>query len=306
MIKKILKILILLFIQTEIFGQVPPVSDHYILNPLTINPAFAGARGTINAAAFYRRQWVGITGAPETLTLSADSPLKDENTGLGFMLMTDKIGVTRENSISGKYSYKIKTGEGYLSFGLGAGILTTNTAWSDLVVLDPGDEFYLIDSKVFVVPDFSFGMYYNSESYYAGLSIPRLLGYKFNFDKNRYSLNINPGQYYYLLTGGTSVELTPLMRFLPSALVSYSPGEKVILDLNAHFNYQEILWFGTSYRTNNSMSVLLQYSLNSQFKIAYSYFIDFSRIGRYSNGSHEIMLRYEFRHKIDVVNPLIF
>jgi UDP-N-acetylmuramyl pentapeptide phosphotransferase/UDP-N-acetylglucosamine-1-phosphate transferase len=47
------------------------------------------------------------------------------------------------------YAYRISLGNGgTLALGLGAGLVATNTAWSDLVVIDPGDDYFLIDSKV--------------------------------------------------------------------------------------------------------------------------------------------------------------
>jgi type IX secretion system PorP/SprF family membrane protein len=303
---RIIKFVIYLLLPLSLTGQQAPVSDQYILNPFTINPAYAGGRGALNFAAFYRRQWVGITGAPETFTLTADAPLLDGKLGLGLLLVNDKIGVTKETSFKSNYSYKIRTGEGNLSFGLGAGIITTNTAWSDLIVLDPGDEYYLIDSRVFVVPDFSFGLYFTYHNYFAGLSIPRLLGYKFDFEKNKYSLRIDPEQYYYLFNTGYIIDLNQNTKFFPSALISYSPGEKVLVDINAHFNFVEKLWIGASYRNNNSVAGLLQYAVNSQLKVAYSYYFDFNQLRTYNNGSHEVMIRYEFRYRANVVNPLIF
>jgi len=63
-----------------------------LLNPLSINPAYAGNRGALNIAAFYRRQWAGIPGAPETMTLAADAPFLDSKLGLGFIITNDKIG----------------------------------------------------------------------------------------------------------------------------------------------------------------------------------------------------------------------
>ena len=129
-------------------GQLTPVTNQYVLNPISINPAYAGFRGDLSIAAFYRKQWVGIAGAPETVTFAADAPIFDGKVGLGLNLMIDKIGVTRENYFITNYSYKIDLDEASLSFGLGAGFITTNTAWSDLVVLDPGDELYLVDSSV--------------------------------------------------------------------------------------------------------------------------------------------------------------
>jgi type IX secretion system PorP/SprF family membrane protein len=297
---------LLLFLPIHVFAQLTPVSNQYVLNPLTINPAYAGSRGALNIAAFYRRQWVGIAGSPETMTLAADAPFLDSKLGLGFMITNDNLGVTKETQFNTTYAYKISMGEGNLSLGLGAGLITTNTAWSDLVVLDPGDEYFLIDSRVFVVPDFSFGAYYTYKNYFAGLSVPKLLVYKFDFDKNKYTQKFDPGQYYYLFNTGYVYTLNPKIKIFPSTLVTYSPGEKVLYDINAHVNYIDRFWLGASYRNNRAVAALFQFAVNEQFRFAYTYDFDFGKLGRYSSGSHEIMLRYEFKYKVDVVNPLIF
>ena len=287
-------------------GQLVPVTDQYILNPLTVNPAYAGSRGAINVAAFYRRQWVGISGAPETMTLAVDVPMSDGKIGLGLNISKDKIGVTKETSIGSNYSYTVDIGGGRLSMGLGAGIIATNTAWSDLTVIDPGDDFFLVDSKVFVVPDFSFGLYFTHKNYFASASIPRLLQYKFDFEKNKYSFRIHPDQYGYLLHTGNLFSLEGNAKFLPSVFLSYYPGDKLIADVNAHFGFFERIWVGASYRTTGSMAGLFQFVISNQLKLAYSYYFDFNKLGSYSTGSHEIMLRYQFLYKANVINPLIF
>src|SRR3989304_5496980 len=95
--KIIIKILFLLSVSfSALFGQLLPVTNQYVLNQLSINPAFAGNRGALNIAAFYRRQWVGIPGAPETATLALDAPLLGSKLGLGLIISNDKIGVTKE------------------------------------------------------------------------------------------------------------------------------------------------------------------------------------------------------------------
>ena len=75
--KKILKLLIFVLVPLYANGQLIPLSSQYVLNTLVINPAYAGNRGVLNLAAFYRRQWVGIKGSPETMSLSADAPFND-------------------------------------------------------------------------------------------------------------------------------------------------------------------------------------------------------------------------------------
>jgi len=304
--KRIFNIFIWLLIPFSLSGQLSPVTNQYILNPLTINPAYAGGRGALNIAAFYRKQWVGIAGSPETMTLSVDVPLLDSKLGLGLIISNDKIGVTKETRFNTNYSYRISLDGGVLSFGLGAGLITTNTAYSDLVIVDQEDSHYLNDSRVFAVPDFSFGVYYNYKNYFAGFSVPKLLGYDFDFDKNKYALEVNLGQYNYMFHTGYLFTLSPKTKFFPSTLVTFSPGEKMMFDINAHLNLFDRLWTGLSYRSSNSMAALLQFSVNEQIRVAYTYDFDFGKIGRYSNGSHEIMLRYEFRYSVDAVKPLGF
>ena len=240
------------------------------------------------------------------MTLAVDAPLRDGSLGIGFIIINDKIGVTKETTFNSNYSYKIRMGKGNLSLGLGVALITTNTAWSDLVVLDPGDEFYLINSRVYAVPGFSFGMYYLSYNYFAGISIPKLVGYKFDFNHNKYSLEVNMGQYNYLFNTGYVFDISPKTKFIPSALITYSPGEKTLYDINAHFSFFDRLMVGGSYRNSRSLAGFFQYKVNNQLRIAYTYSFDFGPLRSYSSGSHEIMIRYEFRYKVDVISPLVF
>ncbi len=304
--KRIIKILFYLLIPLSVSGQLTPVTNQYVLNPLTINPAYAGSRVVLNIAAFYRKQWVGIKGAPETMSLAADAPFLDDKLGLGLIIVNDKIGVTKETQFNTNYSYKMNVGGGILSLGLGAGMLITNTAWSDLVVLDPGDEYYLIDSRVFMVPNFSFGAYYSNQNYFAGFSIPKLLGYRFDFDKNKYVIKNDPGEYYYLLNTGYVFDLSPKLKFFPSTLIAFSPGDELLYDINAHFRFVDRLWIGASYRNNRSIAGMFQFQLTNQLRFAYTYDFDFGRLRTFSSGSHEIMLRFEFRYKVEAISPLNF
>ena len=287
-------------------GQLTPVTNQYILNPLTINPAYAGNRGALNLATFFRKQWVGISGSPTTMSLAVDAPFLDNKLGLGLVVSNDKIGVTKETHFGTSYSYKINIKDGILSLGLGAGLITTNTAWSDLEVVDEEDSYMLVDSKVLVVPEFSFGAYYSVKNYFAGFSVPKLLGYSFNIDKNKYNLTFRPEDYSYMFNTGYVFAVGQKTKLFPSMLVSLTPGEKVLYDINLHVNFLDRFWSGLSYRSNRSIAALFQVSVNNQFKVAYTYDLDFGKLSTYSNGSHEIMLRYEFRYKVEVINPLIF
>jgi len=306
--KKMIRIIFLSFFllfPLALVGQSNPVTNQYMLNPLTINPAYAGNRGSLNITTFYRKQWVGIAGAPETITLTGDASFFDKKVGLGLILISDKVGVTSENQILTDYSYKILLGEGMLSFGLGAGIVASNIAWSDLVVLDPGDELYLADSRLVVVPSVNFGTYFSYGNYFAGFSIPKFINNKFNYSKNKYSLSVDPSQYYYMLSTGYLFSAAGKIKILPSTLITYTPSQNLQFDLNVHANFFNRFWAGATYSSSSSMVGLFQFQVNNQLKIAYTYDFNLGQFRTFSNGSHEIMLRYEFKYKVNVVNPLI-
>ncbi|MFZ0280990.1 MAG: type IX secretion system membrane protein PorP/SprF [Bacteroidales bacterium] len=304
--KTIIKILFFLLIPLSVSGQLTPTTSQYVLNPLLINPATAGNRGVLSLAAFYRKQWVGIKGTPETITLTADAPFNDDKLGLGLLISNDKIGVNRETRFNTNYSYRIAMGKGTLSLGLGAGLTLTHAKWSDLIVLDPGDDNYLIDSKTFAIPNFSFGAYYSNLNYFAGLSIPKLIGHKFDFIKNKYVLKNNLSEYSYMLNTGYIFDLSPKVKFFPSTLLILTPGNKLLFDINAHFRIMDRFWLGASYRNDRSVNALFQFQLTDQMKFAYTYDMDFGMLRTFSSGSHEIMLRYEFRYKVEAISPLNF
>jgi type IX secretion system PorP/SprF family membrane protein len=304
--KKILNSLILFLIQLGVFAQLVPVTNQYLLNPLTINPAYAGARGALNFSALYRNQWVGVSGAPKIITFCGDAPMMNQKIGVGLMMSSERIGPTKETNIISSYAFRIGLGGGNLSMGLGAGVSITNSDWSNLTVIDPGDEQYLVDSRTYYIPNFSLGLYYTLKDFFAGFSLPQFLNYKYNLQRNRYSLYNDPGHYSYLFNSGYKYKLSPQSSILPSILLYYSPEKNIQCDLNAQLLLYEKLWLGISYRNNRAFGSMIQYKVNNQLSIAYAYDFDLGKLNKYSAGSHELMIRYEFHYKVDVVNPMNF
>ena len=287
-------------------GQLCPLSNQYIFNALAINPAYSGSRETLSTSILYRNQWVGFEGSPETMTFSLHAPLRNDRIGIGLLLINDKIGVTNETGFIGNYAFRIDFGSGKLAFGLGAGLILINTAWTDLVAVDRDDELLMDNSTTFVLPDFSVGTYFNTNKYFIGFSLPLFLNHRFNPMTNKFKLHNDFSEYNYLINGGYIFEVKPDVKVLPSLLIRYNPGNSPQLDLNSHMIFKDKLWIGMSYRSKNTMVGMFQYQINNQFRVAYSYDFDLGKLGRYNNGSHEIMLRYEFSYTIDVFSPRYF
>lgn len=301
--------MLLLFIGMKAYAQFSPTDNLYLLNPLLLNPAYAGSKGALNMMSIYGQKWAGIEGAPRELTFSIDAPVFDNRLGLGLVVKSSQVGVVRENQLVSNYAYKISSGRSTLSFGLGAGVIMTNTNYSELVVIDPGDERYLADAKLFAVPNFSFGVYYENETFFAGLTIPRLLSFKYDYANNKYLFNNKFSNYSYHLNTGMKIEISPDINFHPSAMLRYSlipANAKFQYHLNAGFSFFERFDLGASYQSQGTVSAMAQFNISRQLGVAYMYDFQISELGNYSNGSHFIMLSYIFNYELDAVNPLMF
>ena len=95
MMKKIIPALLLL-INLTAFAQQDALFSQYMFNKLMVNPAYAGSRETMTVDLLNRYQWIGIEGAPRTLSLSAHTLLKNEKVGLGGYIYRDALGPTSD------------------------------------------------------------------------------------------------------------------------------------------------------------------------------------------------------------------
>ena len=120
---KIPVIIIALFLSTKVISQQDAQYTNYMYNTQMVQPAYVGSRGFTSITALARTQWVDLEGAPETTTISFDTPIgKNDNMGIGLSLFTDKIGPTAENRITIDYAFAINFIWSKLTFGLKAGI----------------------------------------------------------------------------------------------------------------------------------------------------------------------------------------
>jgi type IX secretion system PorP/SprF family membrane protein len=305
-VNRLVTIILFFLILVEGFGQLRPLTDQYVLNGLGINPAYAGSSEVLSISMFYRNQWVGFDGAPTTTTLSLHSPLRNEKVAIGVLVMSDRIGVSKETGLLANYAYRLEAGRGKLSFGLAAGLSMQNEAWAELTSLDDGDDLIFDGAGSYLLPDFSFGSYYYTERYFAGISMPFFLTHEFNQITGKYKILQKFSNINYMITGGYLFNISDDIKLLPSVLVKVNPGTAAQADINASMIYKQKFWIGASLRSSGGMVWLLQYQVNNQFRIAYSYGAEFSKLATYQNGSHEIMLKYDFGYTIEVISPRYF
>jgi type IX secretion system PorP/SprF family membrane protein len=299
-------IILALSLPFQLLGQMFPLSDHYVFNTLAINPAFAGCHDALGVTLSYRNQWVGFKDAPKSLTLGVHTPVDNDRMGLGLLVERNSIGIYKETSFIGNYAYRMELYNGILALGLGFGVTAYSMAWNELEATDADDLQLMNNPGSAVLPDFSLGAYYYTQKYFIGVSLPLFLSHKPDQSTGRYKIENNFSEYNYFLTGGYEVALSPQIKLLPSLLIKYHPNHATQVDYNALIKFKDMIWLGIGYRNRDMMLGMLRCQLNNQLNMAYSYGFDTGSMGKYKNGSHEIVLNYIFSYARNVMGPRQF
>jgi type IX secretion system PorP/SprF family membrane protein len=279
-----------LVISNTIKAQQEPMYSQYMFNMVQINPAYAGNRAINNITSIYRKQWIGIKGAPTTASLSWDARAQESNVGYGLQIYNDQLGIESTTGFQAFYSYRIAFNNSSLSLGLSAGILNYRAGYSD-VQTEAGDPLFSADINR-LLPTAGIGALYASEHWYAGLSIPALLTTKVNI----LNYQITSANNHYFLTGGYIFDLSDVVRLKPSFLLKAVKGSPFQYDLNLNTWIQNTVGLGVSYRLKDAFVGVFEIQITPDFGLGYAYDYTLSPLKSFRKGTHELMIRYEFTH----------
>jgi len=297
--KKLTFILILACASIVTNAQQDPMFTHYAFNTLAINPAYAGTRDALTITGLHRSQWVAFKGAPITQTLTGHTPIFNEKVGIGFSMLNDKIGPSNTTSFYVDFSYKIKINKrAKLSFGLKGGLNLKKTDLTSLNTYEENDPVFLEDIKSEFLPNFGFGVYYYTDKYYVGISIPKLLENDFSENTVSSSINLASEKKHYFLIGGAVFPLSESVELKPTTFIKITNGAPIEGDVTANFIFYNRFWVGAMFRTGDAFGALAGLNVTDQLAVGYSF--DWSLVnstGKYNAGSHEIMIRYDFIFK---------
>jgi type IX secretion system PorP/SprF family membrane protein len=289
------------FCYTTLSAQQQPIFTQYMFNGLVVNPAYSGSHESITLTASGRRQWSSIKGAPQTEMVSAHSPIKFSRSAAGLVAMHDQVGVTNQSVIYGTYAYRIPVSQnGKIAVGAQAGATFYRANFSKLDIVSqnniPDDAFAKDNSRV--LPNFGVGIYYNDKKTYVGLSVPTLVNNKWN---NYDPLNKATQERHYYLTAGHVFTLSPNLKFKPNTLIKWVENGPFQYDINANFLIHEVFWIGVSYRMKDSFDLLLQWNINDQLSLGYSYGYPVNLLSTLQAGTHEMVINYRLKQKKHIV-----
>ncbi|WP_029489535.1 PorP/SprF family type IX secretion system membrane protein [Aquimarina agarivorans] len=315
--KYYLKVVILILLTcaaTGLYAQQDAQYTQYMYNTISINPAYAGSRGVLSVVGLHRSQWVGLPGAPRTQTLALHSPIGLGRVGLGGSVVQDEIGPAEETYANIDFSYSIPTSdEGKLSFGLKAGVHLLSVDFNKLNRFTQDDTRFQTNINNKLSPNVGVGLYYHTNKFYVGLSVPNLLETN-HFDEANVNSSRNASFLaeerinYYLMTGYT-LTLSENILFKPALLTKVVFGAPLQVDLSANFLLHNKLTLGVAYRWSAAVSGLVGFQLSDSLLVGFAYDRETTELGntKFNDGSFELLLRFElFKKYSRIITPRFF
>jgi len=276
--------------------------SHYSFNGLAVNPAYAGSRDLLSVSLSHRTQWVGFEGAPSYNTFAVHTPLKKTSMGLGLLVMNESIGLRNYTGFYLNYSHRFKLGRGKLAMGLKAGM---GTGKFDEIDLGNDDIVFSEKSDSYLLPNFGVGTYYYTRNFYAGLSIPLLLGFRTN-ENGKIAAYHDFEKYAWYLTAGAALRMSDKWDLQPSALLEYQKPGGLVADGGLAIRYKDVFRFGGTYRSKQALVMLMDYKVTYQLRVGIAYDYGLQGLNEYNRNSFEVALEYNFGYRIRAANPTLF
>ncbi len=289
--------------------------SQYFFNPMYVNPAYAGSRGTFSGTAVYRTQWVGMQGAPVTELLGISDMLPNSNIGLGLQAYNDNVGPLTTTDVSAIFAYHLHLGQSTrLAFGLEGCMDNLNINYNKVSIANPEDPSFTGITSSAWVPDANAGLYLYNENYFAGFSVKHLMEPSFG-SLDTYGSNAKLYRSYFL-TAGFVAPLSDNIGIRPSALIKYVPASPADLDLDASLIFCKRFYIGAGIRTDKRINIsgmdnifvaTVEFDVANLIRIGYSYDYYLSQNGPSIYGTHEIMLGWDiFYTKTKMESPKYF
>ncbi len=305
--KKIVKFLLGLCLAYQVSGQEQtlPIINQYIAdNPFLLSAAYAGIGDCWQARFTGFEQWVGLSDAPSTQSLSIDGRIANR-TGIGAVIFNDSNGFTEQKGIQLSFAHHVTLSEyrrQYLSFGISYKLqqfTIDSSEFNRTLTNGPVGDIQRTDNN------FDISILYRHHSFFVSANAINLL----NKDILEFN-SLEPAQIqnYYVYTGFTFDNLIKEIQYEPSILYRRFEGdERSTLDVNfklRKFYRDSYFWAGISMRglidqSFKPVSVAPLAGIKRQkFYFAYGYQINTNEsLALTAGGSHLITIGIDFACK---------
>jgi type IX secretion system PorP/SprF family membrane protein len=276
-------------------AQDEAIFSHYIVNPMLINPAFAGNNDNTEIFGHYRSQWTGFPGAPKTYMLTASLPV-NEKVGVGGLLLTEKFGVT--NRLRGQLNYAYRYTSKRYKWGMGFSTefhryrLDQNAIDPNNPLYETGDQMVTERMKGLTFFDATFGAFTEIDNKYIfSLAFPNLI--RVGVGQPVGTTTKQPKSFFrqVILMAGYRMAVKDV-KLEPSLQIHKLYQSPFEVDLNVKAGlYDEKLVAALTIRPGRSGQVgILAGTKQDNFAVYYSYNSSLSDFKTYQRNAHEVSL----------------
>lgn len=304
---------------THSHGQGRALLGQYFQNLPAFSPAFTGANDYLDIRTGFRKQWAGFDNAPNTIFLSAYSPIRQKRNpyqrnslrgssngqyykdgiqksgvklGVGGYVLMDEKGPFTELEIMPSLAVHVPmTKHTFLSMGFSGGLLNNSIDLDEITVVDEiNDATYLSyvnngASNSYFNLNFSLGIY--STRYYFSYGIMQVS--RTLLSGNEQVNSDGAGTRHHLL-GGYRFFAGKKWELIPNTFLRIQDNQPFFFEAGLRARYNENLWIGASYRNDRTIVWMLGLSFNDKINFGYAYEYKNSDFDHFNGGSHEITL----------------
>jgi len=290
-------IFLLLMIPMMASAQQDPQFTHYMYNTIYVNPAYAGSRDALTVGLLHRNQWIGLDGAPTSQTFYLHTPLRNKSLNVGFSAVNDRIGPITQTMFYGDFAYRFNLTENIRwSFGLKGGVKLFQPRITNLNTTQPDDPNIAGNGlENSVLPNIGFGTYLNSDKWYVGIGIPKMI--ESNIPTVDGDAREVTDKRHYFFIGGLILPVSNSIKLKPTTQFKVVENAPSSLDITLEALFNDRFSVGVAHRLQDSFSVLAGFNVNEQFLAGVSWDFTTSELNQVNNGSLEFMLMYDFLFK---------
>lgn len=273
-------------------AQQLPLTGQYLFNPYALNPAFAGSQANAELFFNYRKDWVNISGSPQTYSLNGNGRVY-ENMYIGGEILADQADIFYRFKGALSYTYRLQMERGqHLSFGLNGKIFQSVVRF-DQVNADMDDPVLRDLTRVTGTSyNAGFGLIYNINTLHIGLGMPILFPTRDAYlpeSEGRFAFE----QAFHLFATD-SYELNHDWQIQPFVVYRKTRNQPGSIDVSARAIFLNRFWMSGLYRNSSLIAMGIGGELYQGFIFNYSYEIGLGGINYRSGGSHEISIGYRF------------
>lgn len=289
-------ILGLILIASITVAQQEAFYTHHVVNPFFINPSFAGSNGT-NIYLDYRKQWVGIQGAPEYQLLTFEKPLKQKKMGIGISISNDQQNILGSTSGLFSYSYKAKISEAQkIRFGASIGLKQNRILFDRIQAEDVTENTLFLSNQNATNFATNFGFNYELKKFQIGASVNQLFDNTYNYENsyNQNSLSFSFIKHYMVVAKYEFTLIPEKLNLSPIVLARSAQGVPFQFDGNLKFDYKDMIWLNLAYKHQVGYSFALGTVFENNLTVGYSFELSSNELANHNSGTHEVIFGFKF------------